>query len=190
MTFTKSSNKLVMDTLEAQRQSFTNQKFLATPLAGLLAWLVTGIAGLFLSDRLTVYVLFAATGSIVYLALMLSKFTGEDFLNKHKPKNPFDQLFMFTVGQAVLMYGMAIPFFMIDHTSLPLSIGILTGAMWLPFSWIIKHWVGVFHAVVRTVGIVLLWYLFPEQRFVVIPFFIVLMYVLTLWLLSKRKKTV
>lgn len=176
-------------TLEEQRKEFANRKFLATPVAGLIAWLMVGIAGLIFPDRITVWVLFIATGSIVYLALFISKFTGENFLDKSKPKNEFDALFLFTVGQSVLIYAIAIPFFLIDYTSLPMAIGILTGTMWLPFSWIIKHWVGIFHALLRVVLIVLLWYLFPEGRFVVIPFAIVVIYVLTLVILKKFRKT-
>ncbi|RDY59911.1 DUF7010 family protein [Flagellimonas nanhaiensis] len=173
--------------LEEQREEFSKGKFLATPLSGLIVWLLVGVAGLFLSARITVWVLFIGTGSIVYLALFLSKFTGENFLDKQKPKNEFDKLFFFTVGQAVLVYAIAIPFFIIDYTSLPMTVGILTGTMWLPFSWIIKHWVGVFHAISRTIVVVLLWYLFPELRFVAIPFAIVLIYILTLVILKNRK---
>ena len=175
--------------LEEQREEFSKGKFLATPLSGLIVWLLVGLAGLFLPARITVWVLFIGTGSIVYLALFLSKFTGENFLDKQKPKNEFDKLFFFTVGQAVLVYAIAIPFFLVDYTSLPMTIGILTGTMWLPFSWIIKHWVGVFHAISRTIVVVLLWYLLPELRFVAIPFAIVLIYVLTLVILKKRSNT-
>jgi len=98
-------------TLEQQRIEFSNRKFLATPLAGIIAWLITGISGLIFPDKITVWVLFIATGGIVYLGLFISKFTGEDFLDKSKPKNVFDNLFLFTVGQAVLVYAIAIPFF-------------------------------------------------------------------------------
>ncbi|WP_431107423.1 DUF7010 family protein [Winogradskyella poriferorum] len=176
-----------MESLEEQRKAFSKQKFLATPLSGLIAWLLVGISGLCFNDTITVWVLFIATGSIVYLALFISKFTGENFLDKTKPKNAFDGLFMFTVVQAVLVYAIAIPFFLTDYTSLPLSIGVLTGTMWLPFSWIIKHWVGIFHAVVRTLLIVALWYIFPESRFVAIPFAIVMIYVITMVILTRRK---
>lgn len=176
-----------MESLEQQRIEFANRKFLATPLSGLIAWTLVGVSGLFFPDRMTVWVLFIATGSIVYLALFISKFTGENFLDKTKPKNVFDGLFLYTVAQAVLVYAIAIPFFLIDYTSLPLTIGILTGTMWLPFSWIIKHWVGVFHALARTVLIVLLWYVFPEMRFVIIPFAIVVVYLITLVILKKRR---
>lgn len=174
--------------LEEQRIEFSNQKFLATPLAGLIVWTIIGVVGIFFSDFVAVWSIFIGTGSIVYLGLFLSKFTGENFLDKSKPKNEFDALFFFIVGQAVLVYSIAIPFFLVDHTSLPMTVGILTGLMWLPFSWIIKHWVGIFHAVVRTVLVLSLWYLLPEYRFVVIPFAIVFMYIITIVILKNLKK--
>ncbi|MFA7448932.1 MAG: hypothetical protein WCY77_10880 [Weeksellaceae bacterium] len=175
-------------TLEDQRIEFSNGKFLATPLAGLIVWTIIGCIGIFFSDFVSVWAIFIGTGSIVYLGLFLSKFTGENFMDKSKPKNEFDTLFLFTVGQAILVYSIAIPFFMVDYSSLPLSVGILTGLMWLPFSWIVKHWVGIFHALVRVVVVFALWYLLPEHRFIAIPFGIVLIYILTLLILRNRKK--
>ena len=174
-------------TLKQQRVEFANNKFLATPIAGLIAWFIIGIAGLTFSPVVTVWVLFIGTGSIVYLSLFISKFTGENFLDKTRPKNEFDTLFFFTVGQAILVYAIAIPFFLIDYTSLPLTVGILTGTMWLPFSWIINHWVGIFHALTRTIFIVIFWYIFPDHRFVAIPFLIVLIYIITIAILKNRK---
>lgn len=175
-------------TLQQQRIEFANSSFLATPIAGLIAWLVIGIAALVLPIQYVVWTLFIATGSIVYLGMFISKFTGENFLDKKKPKNEFDQLFMFTVVQALLVYSIALPFFLVDYTSLPLSVGILTGLMWVPFSWIIKHWIGLFHAIMRTIMVLALWYAFPTQRFVVIPFAIVGIYIVTIVVLVKRKK--
>lgn len=175
-------------TLEEQRMEFSNQEFLATPLAGLIVWAIIGLVGIFFSDFIAVWTIFIGTGSIVYLGLFLSKFTGENFLDKSKPKNEFDTLFLFTAAQAILVYSIAIPFFLVDYSSLPMSVGILTGLMWLPFSWIIKHWVGIFHTMTRTVSIVALWYLLPEYRFIAIPFTIVLIYILTLWILKTRKR--
>ncbi|MEL6720734.1 MAG: hypothetical protein AAFP82_18665 [Bacteroidota bacterium] len=71
-----------------------------------------------------------------------------------------------------------------DYSSLPMTVGILTGLMWLPFSWIIQHWSGIFHALTRTVLVVVLWYLLPEDRFVTIPFAIVLVYIVTIIILQ------
>ena len=180
--------KPVKRTLDEQRVEFANRSFLATPLAGLIAWFITGIAGILLPIQYQVWTLFIATGSIVYLGMFISKFTGENFLDKKKPKNEFDQLFIFTVVQALLVYAIALPFFLVEYTSLPMTVGILTGLMWVPFSWIIKHWIGLFHAIVRTVVVLLLWYALPAQRFVVIPFAIVVIYIFTIIVLKSRKR--
>ena len=173
-------------TLEQQREEFSQRKLLAMPMAGAIAWLVIGIAGLVLPDKQVVWILFISTGSIVYLGMFLSKFTGENFVDKTRPKNTFDGLFLLSVGMALLVYSIAIPFFMIDYTSLPMTVGILTGLMWLPLSWIIQHWVGVFHGIVRTAAIVALWYTFPGERFIYIPFCIVGIYLVTIWILQRR----
>jgi hypothetical protein len=122
--------------------------------------------------------------------MFISRFTGENFLDKTRPKNVFDSLFMHTVAMSLLVYAIAIPFFLVDHTSLPLSVGILSGLMWLPLSWMIQHWVGIFHGVARTLSIVFLWYAFPAHRFTAIPFAIVLIYIVTISILESRWRRV
>src|SRR5699024_5060554 len=159
---------------------FKQKKLLASPIAGLIAWTIVAISALLFSDNITVWVLFIATGSIVYLAMGSSKLTGENYLDKNKTKKTFDNLFFLPVAQAVLVYSIAIPFFLEDYTSLPLTVGILTGLMWVPLSWIIDHWVGLFHSITRTVLILFLWYLFPSDRFITIPIAIVLIYIISI----------
>ena len=83
--------------------------------------------------------------------------------------NEFDGLFFLTVLMAWLVFSIAIPFFMVEPTSLPLSVGILTGLMWLPVSWMSQHWVGQSHAFRRTALVTIAWFAFPQQRFVVSP---------------------
>ena len=90
------------------------------------------------------------------------------------------------VAMALLVYAIAIPFFLRDYTSLPLSVGVLSGLMWVPMSWLIGHWVGLFHAIARTVLVTAAWYLFPDARFVVIPFVIVAIYAVTIVVLEQR----
>jgi hypothetical protein len=172
--------------LDQQRALFNGRRFLATPLSGLIIWFAIGLSALFLPEKQMVWILFIGTGSIIYLALFISRFTGENFIDKTKPKNTFDALFMYLVAMALLVYAIAIPFFLIDYTSLPLTIGILTGLMWLPFSWIIQHWIGILHALCRTISVTTAWYLFPDMRFVVIPFIIVVIYLITIYILEKR----
>lgn len=172
--------------LDEQRAEFARGRFLAMPLAGTIAWTIIGIAGALLPAFPAVLVLFIGSGAIVYLGIFISRFTGENFLDKSKPKNTFDKLFLLTVLMALLVFGIAIPFFLIDYTSLPLTVGILTGLMWVPFSWIIEHWIGVFHGIVRTGLVVAAWYLFPDLRFVVIPAVIVGVYAVTIYVLEQR----
>ena len=160
------------------------------PLAGAIAWSLVGIAGARLSHLGAVWALFIGTGFNAYLGIFLSRFTGEDFLAKGRPKNTFDTLFFLTIGMALLVYAIAIPFFQADYTSLPLTVGILSGLMWLPLSWIIDHWIGIFHSVGRTVLVLAAWYVFPTQRFVVIPIVIVAIYAITIYVLEHRWRAV
>jgi ethanolamine transporter EutH len=172
--------------LDEQRREFTQRRFLAMPLAGAVAWTIVGVAGAFLPPILKVWVLFGATGSILGLGIFFSRFTGENFLDKQRPKNVFDGLFLRTVGAAVLVFAIAIPFFRADYTSLPLSVGILSGLMWLPFSWIIGHWIGTFHTLARTALVTASWYLFPSFRFIAVPAVIVAIYAVTIVVLEAR----
>jgi len=172
--------------LDEQRHEFAQRRGLAMPLAGAVAWTVVGVAGAFLRPGLEIWVLFGAVGSILYLGLFFSRFTGENFTEKQRPKNVFDDLFLRTVGEAVLVFAIAIPFFRADYTSLPLSVGILSGLMWLPFSWIIGHWIGTFHTLARTALVTASWYLFPAFRFVAVPAVIVAVYAVTIVVLEAR----
>lgn len=103
MAYMEKSNR----TFEDQRIEFSNRKFQATPYTGIIVWLLIGIAGLILPVKLAVWVLFIGTGSIVYLAMFISKFTGENFLDKQNPKMnltislclPSDKLFRFMPSQ-------------------------------------------------------------------------------------------
>src|SRR5690606_19466914 len=126
-------------TLEEQRIEFINQKFLATPLAGIIIWAIIGLVGIFFSDFVSVWAVFIGTGSIVYLASFVSKGTAENFMDKKEPKIECGTLSLVAAGQAMVVYSIAIPLFLVDYASLPTTVGILTGLMWLPLSRIIKH---------------------------------------------------
>jgi hypothetical protein len=172
--------------LDEQRNEFARRRFLAMPVAGGIAWSAVAAAGFLLPPAPAAYVLFGATGSIAYLGMFISRYTGENFLDKRRPKNAFDSLFFHTVAMALLVYAIAIPFFRVDYTSLPLTVGVLTGLMWVPLSWIIGHWVGLFHGVARTLLVVLTWYALPAWRFVAVPLVIVVLYAITIVILERR----
>lgn len=176
--------------LDEQRAEYARRRGLAMPLAGMIVWTLIGVAGAFLPPILAVWSLFIGAGFIAYLGIVLSRFTGENFMDKKRPKNAFDSLFFHCVAMALLVYAIAIPFLRADYTSLPLTVGVLSGLMWVPFSWIIQHWVGIFHTVARTVLVTAAWYLAPHHRFVVIPVVIVAVYAVTIVILEQRWRAV
>jgi hypothetical protein len=175
-------------TLDEQRAEFARNRFLAMPIAGTIAWSAIGICGMFLPVHQAAWALFIGTGSIFGLGLLVARVIGEDLLGKDRQHNAFDDLFFRTIVMAWLVFAIAIPFFMIEPTSLPLTVGILAGLMWVPFSWMIQHWVGLFHGIARTVLVLAAWYLFPAQRFVVIPAVIVVIYLVTIQVLVMRAR--
>lgn len=172
--------------LDQQHAAFVANRFLAVPIAGAIAWAAIGVAGAILPLVGAVLALFIGTGMIFYIGLLIARLTGEDLLGKKRRGNFFDRIFLLSVVMAVLVYAIAIPFFLIEPTSLPLSVGILAGLMWVPFSGLIEHWVGLFHAFSRTGLVVLAWYLFPDSRFVAIPAVIVAIYLVTIYVLARR----
>jgi len=175
-------------TLDEQRLEFASNRFLAMPIAGTLAWAIIGVAGVFLPVGLAAWALFICTGMIFGMGLLVARLIGEDLLGKTREVNEFDRLFMLTLVMAWLVFAIAIPFFMIENTSLPLSVGILSGLMWVPFSWMIQHWIGLFHGIARTVLITAAWYIFPQRRFVAIPVVIVVIYLITIYVLARRPR--
>jgi uncharacterized membrane protein YqjE len=172
--------------LEVQREEFARRRMVAMPLAGMLAWATVGLAAPLLDTHHASLVLFIATGCIFYLGVFVSRFTGEHLLSKRHPKNEFDRLFMAGVAMALAVYAIAIPFYLVQPDSLPLTVGILSGLMWLPLSWILRHPVGWMHAGVRTLGVLAAWLAFPEARFEAVAMVIVAVYAVTLVVLERR----
>lgn len=175
-------------TLDQQRAQFARSPFLAMPIAGTIMWTLIGIAGATLPLGLALWALFIGTGLIFSVGLLVARFTGEDLLGKTRPGNLFDRLFFLTVVMAWLVFAIAVPFAIADPTSAPLSVGILAGLMWVPFSGLIDHWIGLVHGITRTVAILLAWYVFPTHRYVVIPAVIVAIYLVTIYVLATRPR--
>lgn len=176
--------------LEQQREDFKRKRFIAMPLAGTLVWALLGTSAPFVSELTITWMLYIGTGAIFYLGAGLSYLTGERFFAKNAVKNSFDRLFFVGMFMSLLVFAIALPVAAIDHTTVPLSIGILAGLMWMPLSWAIEHWVGYFHTIARTFGIVVAWYLFPEARVEAISAVIVAVYIVSLITLERRYQTI
>ena len=176
--------------LEQQREDFKTNRFIAMPLAGTLVWALLGMSAPFVSELTITWMLYIGTGAIFYLGAGLSYLTGERFFAKKAAKNSFDRIFFVGMIMSLLVFAIALPVAAIDHTTVPLSIGILAGLVWMPLSWAIEHWIGYFHTLTRTFGIVAAWYLFPEARVEAISAVIVAVYIVSLITLEHRFQTI
>lgn len=177
----------VSKSLDQQLAEFRQRRFLAMPLAGILVWSALILTGTLCNPQAQVLAVFIGTGSIVYLAMFLAKMTGEQLKFKsNKERNFFDTLFLSAMVMSLLCYAIAIPFFLENYRSLPFAVAVLTGFMWVPVSALIQHWVGVFHAVVRTSLCTLAWIMYPEHSFVLQPVIVVAMYVVSITALELR----
>lgn len=175
--------------LDQQLAAFRHRRFLAMPLAGCLVWIALILTGLFANAQAQVMAVFIGTGSIVYIAMGIAKLTGENVkFQRKQQRNFFDTLFLSTVGMSFLVYAIALPFFMQNYRALPFGVAVLAGLMWLPTAVLIKHWIGIFHAVVRTVLCTAAWLLAPEQSFVLQPVIVVAVYLVTIVVLEQRWK--
>lgn len=177
-------------TLEQERIIFKQRRFVAMPLAGTIVWAALGFMAPFVSDYIITWALYIGTGAIFYLGAGLSYVTGERFFSKDRKHTSFDTLFYVGMVMSLLVFAIALPVAAIDHTTLPLSLGILAGLMWMPLSWAIEHWVGYFHTIARTLGIVAAWYLFPEAQVEAISAVIVIVYLISLVALESRYQSI
>ncbi|MFC3122723.1 DUF7010 family protein [Agaribacter flavus] len=175
---------MTTQTLEQQREAFKQRRFLAMPLAGMIVWAAMGSIAPFVDEYTKTMMLYIGTGGIFYIGGALSYLTGERLFSRKKEKNVFDGLFFSGVIMALLVFAISIPAAQADYQTLSLSIGVLSGLMWIPFSWIVQHWLGYFHAISRTLSVVTVWYLFPDHRVEAISFVIVSMYVVSISILE------
>ena len=116
------------------RAKFGRSPLIAMPIAGTIAWAVAGVLGAFLREGPASIAPFFCTGAIFPLGVLIGRFTGEDLLGGFNTE--LDRLFM-SILMANLVWAIAIPFWLIEPSSLPLSAGVLAGLMWVPLSWMI-----------------------------------------------------
>jgi len=173
-------------TLEECRKDFEHsaKRSLAMPIAGAIYWLALAIVSTQVSERLGLLILLFGSGTIFPIALLIAKITKE---NVFSPNNPLAKLMGLSVLMVNLLWALHIPLFLYAPEFLPLSVGIGLGLHWIVYSWIIQHPVGLIHAILRTVLVLLAWFIFPESRLFAIGISIVLVYCLSIWLMSTRK---
>lgn len=166
---------------------FGRSRMLSLPIAGAIAWTAAGVLGALLPDADSASIaLFLCMPTVFPVAVLVSRLLGEDLFGAKGGQNELDRLFLYGLLMANLVWCIAIPFWMIEPSSFPLSAGVLAGLMWVPLSWILEHWVGLFHAVSRSLLVTAAWLLLPDLRFVAVPAVIVLVYLVSIAALATR----
>jgi hypothetical protein len=156
-------------------------KFLSMPIAGAVAWSAVAISGIFLPAAGAAIALIVACAAITPLSLMIARFLHERLVGG---ANDLGRLMGRSMLMVNLFWTVAVSFWVVEPTSLPLTAGTILGLQWIVLGWIIRHWIGLFHAIVRTFLIVTVWWLFPESRFVAVPVAIVAVYLVSIVVLA------
>lgn len=173
--------------LDQQLIEYRQQRALAMPLAGMIIWSLLFTLSFLLPLSQIVFAVFIGTGSIVYLAMALSKLTGENITFKNKSeRNWFESLFLAAIGMSFLTFGISIPFFMENYLALPFALAVQTGLMWLIYGILAAHKAAIGHAIVRTLACVIAFMIWPELSFHIQPFIVVCCYAISIPLMERR----
>ena len=164
------------------RLEYAQKRQIAIPIAGAICWGVAGAFGAVLPVSSASIAMFICVGLIFPLALLVGLVVHENVM----ARDELGDLLFKSIIAASLFWAVVIPFFIVDRSSVPLTLGIIFGIPWMILGWIIRHWIGSFHAIARTVLIVVAWFLFPEYRFVAIPGIIVVIYLISIFVLATR----
>lgn len=174
-------------TLDQQLIEFRSKRYLAMPLSGAIIWACIGALSFVLTPYQQVMATFIGTGSIIYLAMAISRLTGENIsFQKNTARNWFDTIFLAAVGMSFLVFAISIPLFLENYQALPFALAVQTGLMWLVFGVLAKAPVAYLHTVVRTVACVAAYLTLPEHSFWLQPLIVVLCYGFTIPLLELR----
>ncbi|GAB1268350.1 hypothetical protein NBRC116493_16030 [Aurantivibrio infirmus] len=173
-------------TLEDYRKDFerATNRSISMPLAGAIVWLVVAIISTQVNERLGLVILLFASGAIFPIALLIARLRSESVLSR---ENPLARLMGMSVLMVNLLWAVHIPLFIYVPAFLPLSLGIGLGLHWVIYSWLIQHPLGLIHAILRTVLVLALWFLFPEDRLFAIGLGIAAVYCLSIYQALSRK---
>ncbi len=173
------------DPLAQLRADFDAQagRSLALPMAGAIVWAGVGIAALFVTPRISLFVLIIGTGAIFPIGLLLAAVLREKLFNT---TNPLAKLMGMCVLMVNLLWAVHLTLLYVAPSLIPLTLGIGLGLHWIVFSWIIQHPMGTIHAIARTVLVTAAWWLFPEHHMSAVAAAVVITYLYSIVALRFR----
>ena len=172
--------------LDDYRNEFeqSSNRSVSMPIAGTIIWSVMALLSTQIDQAIAVYVLLFATGGIFPLALMISKLRKERLVAS---TNPLAKLMGLGVLMVNLLWAVHIPLLLNAPEFVPMTLGIGLGLHWVVYSWIVQHPVGVIHAVLRTLMIVAVSYIFPNHGLLAISCAVVFVYLVSIYQMLTRE---
>jgi hypothetical protein len=173
-------------TLDEYRKEFekSSNRSVSMPIAGTIVWGLIALLSTQFDETIALYILLFATGGIFPLALVVAKIRTENLVSS---SNPLAKLMGLCILMVNLLWAVHIPLLLNAPEFVPLSLGVGLGLHWVVYSWIVKHPLGLIHAILRSLLIVLAWYLFPNDRLLAISSVIVLAYLTTIFQMLTRE---
>jgi hypothetical protein len=147
------------------------------PLAGAVYWAGLGVAGYRLSPDQWNLLAFVASGMIFPLALLFSKLWRVDFM---RDRTAVSSVLFPSFASMLLFWPIAISAMWKAPQLVPLVLAIGMSQHWPVIGWSYgKTAVFTTHSVVRAVGAFILWNWRPHGRFTVLPFWVSVVYLVT-----------
>lgn len=171
--------------LNELRVDFENSsnRAMSMPMAGTLIWTLVGMLSLFVDNTTAIFILLFGTGGIFPIAMGIAKLRNENLISAI---NPLAKLMGLCVLMVNLLWALHIPILLTTPNLVPVSVGIALGLHWIVYSWIIQHPLGLVHSILRTAGIVIVWFLFPNHSVLAVSSVVVLAYLVTLYQMQTR----
>jgi hypothetical protein len=155
-------------------------------LAGALYWLVMGILGFFIEDQKVLALCFLiGTGSIFPLAIAIGNLFKVNLLSK----NPLGVLGGIIGGIQAFYIPVWVVLYIEQPALVPMAIGILGASHFLPYLWIYGS--KTYLVLTISMGVIsfVFGYIFIQQAFVLLPFLLTALYLITVIALLKETKS-
>lgn len=148
-------------------------------VTGVLFWVIAGIAGYVLGD-LAVWVYVYGIGLVFPVGLLVGKWMKADMLDS---TNPLFSVAGVVGGMQMLFVPLVVLVLMVLPEWLPMAVGVLTGAHFLPFAVLYRSKAYVVLSIGTVAAAALTGWLFQPHAFLVTPFVVAAVYMVTATLL-------
>ncbi|MBP1930101.1 DUF7010 family protein [Ammoniphilus resinae] len=153
-------------------------------LAGALYWLVMGVLGFYLEGKTLALWYLLGTSSIFPLGILISRLCKVNFLSK----NPLGTLGGIIGGIQAFYLPLWIVIYMEHYEWIPMAIGLLGASHFLPYIWIYESKTYLFFSITMALISVVLGYVFIETAFLLLPFSMTLVYLITAGSLKRETR--